>query len=130
MLIGAEGGLGHLAIQYAKVMELRTIVADGGAEKEKLCSSLEAGHFIDYTSAQAIPTGVLRIKTYGAHGVVQRLRKAMRISHIHYILDARWSRLVCRLVRLAAGATPKVLAVRSSNIVGAVTDTLKQVNEA
>lgn len=47
---GAEGGLGHLAIQHAKVMELRITTVDGGAEKEKLCLSLGAGYFIDYTS--------------------------------------------------------------------------------
>ena len=34
-IVGAGGGLGSLAQQYAKAMGLRTIAIDSGAEKEK-----------------------------------------------------------------------------------------------
>ena len=70
MLVGADGGLGHRTIQYAKVMGMRVIAVDGGAEKEKICSSFGAEHFIDYTSVQNISAQVLRITTYGAQGVI------------------------------------------------------------
>ncbi len=69
VIMGAGGGLGHMAIQYAKVMGMRVIAIDGGAEKEKLCLSLGAEHFIDYTSIGDIGAEVVRITTYGAHAV-------------------------------------------------------------
>lgn len=37
---GAGGGLGHLAIQYAKWMGLRVISIDTGADKKALCEKL------------------------------------------------------------------------------------------
>jgi D-arabinose 1-dehydrogenase-like Zn-dependent alcohol dehydrogenase len=39
---GAGGGLGHLALQYARIMGLRTVAIDTGADKEKLCNELGA----------------------------------------------------------------------------------------
>ncbi|KAL7408733.1 chaperonin 10-like protein, partial [Mrakia frigida] len=45
---GAGGGLGHLAVQYAKAMGYRVIAIDSGAEKEKLLASYGVTDFIDY----------------------------------------------------------------------------------
>ncbi|ORY08091.1 GroES-like protein, partial [Basidiobolus meristosporus CBS 931.73] len=36
-IVGAGGGLGHLAVQYAKAMGLKVIALDTGDEKRKLC---------------------------------------------------------------------------------------------
>lgn len=41
-IIGAAGGLGHLAIQYARAMGLRVIAVDLGADKKAFCESLGA----------------------------------------------------------------------------------------
>jgi len=46
---GAGGGLGHLAIQYAKVLGARVIGLDVGG-KEKLCKEVGADVFIDVTA--------------------------------------------------------------------------------
>jgi propanol-preferring alcohol dehydrogenase len=46
-IVGAAGGLGHLAIQYAKAMGLRVIAVDKGPEKKKLCDELGAELSID-----------------------------------------------------------------------------------
>jgi propanol-preferring alcohol dehydrogenase len=41
-IVGAGGGLGSLAQQYAKAMGLRTIAIDSGDEKKAMCESLGA----------------------------------------------------------------------------------------
>lgn len=41
-IVGAGGGLGSLAQQYAKAMGYRVIAIDGGEEKEKACKELGA----------------------------------------------------------------------------------------
>lgn len=41
-IVGAGGGLGALALQYAKAMALRVVAIDGGDEKRALCEDLGA----------------------------------------------------------------------------------------
>lgn len=41
-IVGAGGGLGSLALQYAKAMGIRVIAIDGGDEKKALCQDLGA----------------------------------------------------------------------------------------
>ncbi|KAF9061670.1 hypothetical protein BDP27DRAFT_1337764 [Rhodocollybia butyracea] len=45
---GAGGGVGHLAVQYARAMGLRVIAIDTGEEKRNLCLSLGAEKWIDF----------------------------------------------------------------------------------
>ena len=133
MLLGAGGGLGHLAIQYAKVMGMRIIAVDGGAEKEKLCLSLGAEHFIDYTSVPDIPAEVLRITTYGAHGVAIFATSSQSYATGPFLLRPGGTMVAVGLPvdeTVIAGAPPGLITIRSLNIVGAVTGTLKQVEEA
>lgn len=65
----AGGDLGHFAVQYAKAMGMRIITVDSGAGKEKLCKSLGAEEFIEFITYKDIPAEVMRITTYGMHGV-------------------------------------------------------------
>lgn len=46
---GAAGGLGSLAVQYAKAMGYRVLGIDGGPGKEELFNSLGGEVFIDFT---------------------------------------------------------------------------------
>lgn len=46
---GAGGGLGHLAIQYAKKMGGRVVAIDGEG-KRALCRELGADEFLDFTA--------------------------------------------------------------------------------
>lgn len=55
VLPGAGGGLGHLAVQYAKAMGMRPIAVDGGDEKKELCLKLGAEEFIDFTKVSSLP---------------------------------------------------------------------------
>ena len=133
MHIGAGGGLGHLAIQYARVMGMRIIAVDAGAEKEKLCLSLGAEHFIDYTSVEDIPAEIQRITTYGAHGVAVFSTAAQSYAMAPMLLRPGGTMVAVGIPddpTVIIGAPPAVITLRSLNIVGAVTGTLKQVEEA
>lgn len=41
-IVGAGGGLGSLAVQYAKAMGIRVVAIDGGDEKQAMCEQLGA----------------------------------------------------------------------------------------
>ncbi|CUM64338.1 uncharacterized protein PRCAT00001940001 [Priceomyces carsonii] len=67
---GAAGGLGSLAIQYAKVMGLRVVGIDGGADKAEFAKSLGAEKFIDFTKSKDIVKDVQDATDGGPHGVI------------------------------------------------------------
>jgi propanol-preferring alcohol dehydrogenase len=51
---GAGGGLGHLAVQYARARGLRVVAIDTGADKKALCEKLGAEAWIDFKETQNI----------------------------------------------------------------------------
>jgi len=53
-IVGAGGGLGSLALQYAKAMGIRTIAIDTGDEKKQMCSTLGAEHFVDFAKSSNV----------------------------------------------------------------------------
>ncbi|KAK3721366.1 alcohol dehydrogenase [Vermiconidia calcicola] len=58
-IVGAGGGLGSLAQQYAKAMGLRTIAIDAGDEKKKMClEQLGSYAFIDFTKSENVAKDV------------------------------------------------------------------------
>jgi propanol-preferring alcohol dehydrogenase len=68
VVISGAGGLGHVAIQYAKAMGLHVAAVDLGAEKMALAQSLGAEITID--AATADPAQIIQKQIGGAHGVV------------------------------------------------------------
>ncbi|MCG2836052.1 alcohol dehydrogenase AdhP [Photobacterium sp. WH77] len=62
------GGLGHLAVQYAKAMGMNVIAVDTGAEKMALAKELGAVHCIDFM--QEKPSEAIHRLVGGAQGVV------------------------------------------------------------
>ncbi|KAL0578081.1 alcohol dehydrogenase [Marasmius crinis-equi] len=71
VLPGAGGGLGHLAVQYARVRGLRVIAIDTGKEKRDLCLSLGAEKFIDFKTSKDIVAEVIAATDgKGAHSAV------------------------------------------------------------
>ncbi|KAG6918371.1 hypothetical protein DXG01_015023 [Tephrocybe rancida] len=88
VLPGAGGGLGHLAVQYAKDMGLRVIAigtfssllletphahpsSDTGAEKKKLCKELGADVWIDFKESKDIVADVKKATDgQGAHSSI------------------------------------------------------------
>lgn len=67
---GASGGLGSLAVQYAKAMGYRVLGIDGGEEKEALFKKLGGEYFIDFTKTKDVISEVLEATNGGAHGVI------------------------------------------------------------
>lgn len=67
---GAGGGLGSIAIQYAKAMGYRVVGIDGGAEKADAAKKLGAEAFVDFKQTPDVVEEVQRITGGGAHGVI------------------------------------------------------------
>ncbi|KAM5345764.1 hypothetical protein ACJ41O_011625 [Fusarium nematophilum] len=65
-IVGAGGGLGSIALQYAKAMGVHAIAIDGGDEKKALCESLGATAFVDFTKS---PNLVAEVKAATADGL-------------------------------------------------------------
>lgn len=57
-IVGAGGGLGNMAIQYAKAMGLHTIAIDGGAEKGAATKALGAEAYVDFTTSKDLVADV------------------------------------------------------------------------
>ncbi|EMR64126.1 putative alcohol dehydrogenase protein [Eutypa lata UCREL1] len=69
-IVGAGGGLGHLAIQYAKVKGLKVLAIDAGGEKGAMCTKLGADAFVDFTQTKDITSDVVKITNGGAHAIL------------------------------------------------------------
>lgn len=71
-IIGAGGGLGSMALQYAKAMGVHTIAIDGGEEKRQMCEQLGATAFVDFTTSQNIVQDVKKATAdgLGPHAVI------------------------------------------------------------
>lgn len=67
--ISGIGGLGHIAIQYAKAMGLHVVALDVSEDKLALARNLGAEFTVDARRQDAI-TEVLRVTRGGAHGVL------------------------------------------------------------
>lgn len=68
---GAGGGLGHLAVQYAKALGFKVIAIDGGEAKEKLCKSLGADVFVDFMTSNDVVKDVIAASDgQGVHGAL------------------------------------------------------------
>ncbi|CAG8952417.1 hypothetical protein HYFRA_00001164 [Hymenoscyphus fraxineus] len=71
-IVGAGGGLGSLACQYAKAMGLDIIAIDGGDEKREMTRELGAGHFVDYMTSKDLVADVKAATSdgLGPHAVI------------------------------------------------------------
>lgn len=71
LIIGAAGGLGHLAVQYAKAMGYRVIGADVGDEKMYYLRSLGVELAVDVMKEETSPVQqVNEFTAGGAHAVI------------------------------------------------------------
>ncbi|KIE02573.1 alcohol dehydrogenase I, partial [Metarhizium majus ARSEF 297] len=65
-IVGAGGGLGSLACQYAKAMGLNIIAIDAGDEKRDMCLKLGADMFVDFMTSKDL---VAEVKAASADGL-------------------------------------------------------------
>ncbi|EWC44463.1 alcohol dehydrogenase 1 [Drechslerella stenobrocha 248] len=71
-IVGAGGGLGSLALQYARAMGLHAIAIDGGVEKQQACLELGASAYVDFTTTKDLVADVKRATPdgLGPHAVL------------------------------------------------------------
>ena len=69
VVISGIGGLGQVAVQYAKAMGLKVVAIDIAEDKLKLARAAGADHAVNALSADAVES-VLRNTGGGAHGVL------------------------------------------------------------
>lgn len=116
---GAAGGLGSLAIQYAKALGYRVVAIDGGADKGEFVKGLGAEVFVDFLTSKDIVADVVKATNGGVHGAinVSVAEKAVNQS-VEYLRPTG----TAVLVGLPAGATVSAAVfssvVKSINIRG------------
>ncbi|KAI1865774.1 hypothetical protein JX265_008097 [Neoarthrinium moseri] len=71
-IVGAGGGLGSMALQYAKAMGIHTIAIDGGEEKGKMCKEIGASEYVDFTKSKNVVQDVKNATAdqLGPHAVI------------------------------------------------------------
>ncbi|KAL2180055.1 dehydrogenase-like protein [Thermothelomyces heterothallicus CBS 202.75] len=71
-VVGAGGGLGSMAIQYARAMGLRVVAIDGGNEKGVSCKALGAEAYVDFTTSSDLVADVKKATPggLGPHAVL------------------------------------------------------------
>ncbi|KAL2012276.1 hypothetical protein VTN00DRAFT_4994 [Thermoascus crustaceus] len=81
VVVGAGGGLGHLAVQYGKAQGAFVIGVDKGAEKRDFVLSLGAKEFIDIGQTEDPAERVQEITGGGANAVVVTAGNAKAFTH-------------------------------------------------
>ncbi|SGZ49132.1 CIC11C00000000284 [Sungouiella intermedia] len=114
-IVGAAGGLGSLAVQYAVAMGYRVVGIDGGADKGEFAKSLGAEAFVDFTQTKDIVKDIQDITGGGPHGVINvSVSEAAISKSVEYVRSTG----TVVLVGLPAGA--KVVAPVFTSVVKSV----------
>lgn len=96
---GAGGGLGHLAVQYARAMGLRVLALDTGDAKKALCTSLGADAWVDFADPATpdVVAEIVRITGGGAHAAIVATGTGAAYKQAAFYLRAGGSLMVVGL---------------------------------
>nr|ADM08008.1 alcohol dehydrogenase [Candida maltosa] len=128
---GAAGGLGSLAVQYAKAMGYRVLAIDGGEDKGQFVKSLGAETFIDFTKEKDVVGAVQKATNGGPHGVIN-----VSVSDRAINQSVEYVRTLGKVVLVGLPAGAKVTApvfdsvVKSIEIKGSYVGNRKDTAEA
>jgi D-arabinose 1-dehydrogenase-like Zn-dependent alcohol dehydrogenase len=117
-------------------MGIRVIAIDGGDEKRELCTKLGAEAYIDFQKAKApadLKEEIMKITKHGAHGVIVTAASKTVYEWAPMYLRPGGTVVAVGLPSdptILAGAPPLIMALRKLNIVGNITGTMKDVEEA
>ncbi|CZR40510.1 uncharacterized protein FPRO_05410 [Fusarium proliferatum ET1] len=131
IILGAGGGVGHFALQYAKAMGIKVIAVDKGREKEETCRRLGADAFID--SCSDVVAEVTRITTYGAHGVLLATPSKEAYDIAPHTLRVRGTLVALGIPNhpaVMAGTMAALVIGKRLNIVGSLVGTKREADEA
>ena len=128
VVISGVGGLGHIAVQYAKAMGLHVAAVDLGPEKMKLARLIGADVAIDASLEDA--PAVVQEKIGGAHGV---LVTAVSLGAFKQAMGMLRRGGTCVLVGLPPGEFPISifdLVLNRYTVRGSIVGTRKDLEEA
>lgn len=129
---GAGGGVGSMAVQYARYAGIRVIAIDAG-NKGDLCRSLGAEVFIDFQTCSDIHGEVRKITKGGADAIIVTGGSKSAYDGTHRML-APGSRMVCVGMPPAgaalAGGDPHEFIMGGIGLVGSLVAGMQDVDEA
>jgi alcohol dehydrogenase, propanol-preferring len=128
VVISGVGGLGHIAVQYAKAMGLHVAAIDIGADKLQLARKLGAEIAVD--AKQEDPIAVIQKEIGGAHGV---LVTAVSLPAFKQALGMLRRGGTCVLNGLPPGEFPVSifdLVLNGQTVRGSIVGTRKDLEEA
>jgi alcohol dehydrogenase, propanol-preferring len=128
VVISGVGGLGHVAVQYAKAMGLHVAAIDIGPEKMQLARSLGAEITVD--AKQEDPVLAIQKKIGGAHGV---LVTAVSLPAFKQAIGMLRRGGTCVLNGLPPGEFPVSifdLVLNGQTVRGSIVGTRKDLEEA
>jgi alcohol dehydrogenase, propanol-preferring len=120
------GGLGHLGIQFARHMGLRTVAIGRGSDKEVLARDLGACVYIDVTAGD--PMTVLQ-RMGGAQAILATAPSGSSIGPLVSGLAARGKLIVVALPRDQIQVSAVPLAFGSRSIYGSFTGTAIDIED-
>jgi alcohol dehydrogenase, propanol-preferring len=123
------GGLGHVAVQYARAMGMHVVAVDVAADKLQLATRLGAELAVDATDADATAR-VLRETGGGVHGA---LVTAVSPPAFRQAIGLLRSRGTCSLVGLPPGDFPAPifeLVLKRLTVRGSIVGTRQDLHEA
>lgn len=128
VVISGAGGLGHVAIQYAKAMGLHVAVVELGAEKTRFAKKLGAEIAIDANTQD--PPSEIQKQIGGAHAVVVT---AVSTAAFKQALGMLRRRGTCVLIGIPSGEFPIPIfdvVLNRYTILGSVVGTRLDLQEA
>ncbi|KAM0752582.1 GroES-like protein [Meredithblackwellia eburnea MCA 4105] len=131
---GAGGGVGGMAVQYARAMGLRVVAIDGGDEKRKVCADLGAEGYIDFRTSNDVFADSRKITGSGAHAVLVTGGTASAYKDAHRHLR-KLGTMVCIGIPdiysgAIAGGMPVEICVNKISIKGSIVSNLADIGEA
>eukprot|EP01038_Epipyxis_sp_PR26KG_P009299 gene9299-12529_t len=129
-IVGAAGGLGHLAVQYAKAMGMRVLAVDVGATKLNYCKTIGAEAGFDASDPEAATAAINEYTGGGSHGVLCLATNAGAFNMATNVCRKRGC-VVC--VGLPAGTFPTPIVsvvVKRVTIRGSIVGTRQDAKEA
>lgn len=116
---GCSGGLGSLAVQYAKAMGFRVLGIDGGTEKGKFMKDLGGEAYVDYKEFAGNDEGLIeKVKQLtggGPHGVIN-----VSVSNHAINLSVKYVRSNGTVVLVGLPANSKVESEVFSQVIRSV----------
>ena len=131
VVVGAAGGLGHFAVQYARAFGARVIAVDAGASKQSFVTSLGAEHYVDVGASDPVAI-VQKITGTGAHAVVVTAGSAKAYWSAAKMLRIGGTLSCCGIPpgQALIGTSASVIAIKGLRVVGNLIGSLRECREA